>query len=233
MTPIDPVSLSVGAALLLGLGFGAGPCNVACLPFLGPVFMAGSGGVRSSWRVLLPFSLGRLSGYALLGTAAGSAGVIVTDWIAHPWVHWLLGGATIVVAFSILWRRRRPVGCAGERVSIRTEVEIAPPSIGRKSTLPGGLFFMGAGMALNPCAPLTTVVLAAATTASLQAGAALGIAFGFGAVLLPTLIFALGVAHFGEQVRIHLAQWRKPLENASVGLLLLLGTATAMGWIQV
>ncbi|MCB1760374.1 MAG: sulfite exporter TauE/SafE family protein [Gammaproteobacteria bacterium] len=233
MTPIDPVSLGVGSALLLGLGFGAGPCNVACLPFLGPVFMAGSGGVRGSWRVLLPFSLGRLSGYALLGAAAGSLGVIVTDWIVHPWVHWLLGGATIVVALSILRRRRTSLGCASERASSRRVVGIEPRTIGRRSTMPGGLFFMGAGMALNPCAPLTMVVLAAATTASPQAGAALGVAFGVGAVLLPTLIFALGVAHLGEQVRLHLAQWRTPLESASVALLLLLGTATAMGWVQV
>ena len=57
-------TLTFGAALLLGLGFGAGPCNIACLPFLGPVFVASGGGVRRAWRVLLPFSLGRLTGYA-------------------------------------------------------------------------------------------------------------------------------------------------------------------------
>ena len=90
---------------------------------------------------------------------------------------------------------------------------------------------MGTGMALNPCAPLTTVIVAAATTASALAGLTLGLGFGLGAVLLPTLIFAVGVAHFGNQVREHLRQWRLALENASVGLLLLLGTGTALGWI--
>ena len=90
---------------------------------------------------------------------------------------------------------------------------------------------MGTGMAFNPCAPLTTVILASATTASALAGLSLGLGFGLGAVLLPTLIFALGVAHFGKQVREHLWQWRRTLENASVGLLLLIGTGTALGWI--
>ncbi len=102
MTPLEPVVLSFGAALLLGLGFGAGPCNITCLPYLGPVFTATEGGIRNSWRLLLPFSLGRMSGYALLGAAAGWAGLIAQQWIDAPWVRWLLGGGTILVALSIL-----------------------------------------------------------------------------------------------------------------------------------
>ena len=232
MMPLEPVSLSFGAALLLGLSFGAGPCNIACLPYLGPVFMTSSEGIRGSWRTLLPFSLGRLTGYALLGTAAGTVGLFVQDWITGAWVRWLLGGATILVALSLLWRQRckaaapmKPRGRQGITVPIT-----APPEQG-KAMLPGGLFLMGMGMALNPCAPLTTVILAAATTASALAGLSLGLGFGLGAVILPSLVFALGVAHFGSQVRQHLGQWRRALERASVALLLLLGAGTALGWI--
>ncbi|MES9857600.1 MAG: sulfite exporter TauE/SafE family protein [Sedimenticola sp.] len=251
MTPLEPVVLSFGAALLLGLGFGAGPCNITCLPYLGPVFTATEGGIRNSWRLLLPFSLGRMSGYALLGAAAGWAGLIAQQWIDAPWVRWLLGGGTILVALSILWRRRYPPvqcdrGKASKGKSIATKIsvhgskamEIAIAGASKKqnnhreiNTLPAGLFLMGMGMALNPCAPLTTVVLAAATTASMLAGLSLGLGFGIGAIIIPTLIFAFGVAHFGEQVRHHLRQWQTTLENTSVGLLLLLGTGTAMGWV--
>ncbi len=88
MMPLVPVSLSFGAALLLGLSFGSGPCNIACLPYLGPVFVATGNGVRQAWRTLLPFSLGRMTGYALLGGAAGWAGLLVEEWIASPWVCW-------------------------------------------------------------------------------------------------------------------------------------------------
>jgi sulfite exporter TauE/SafE len=91
---------------------------------------------------------------------------------------------------------------------------------------------MGLGMAFNPCAPLSTIILAAATSASLLAGASLGMGFALGAVLVPTLIFAFGVAHFGHQIRLHLAQHRIALENTSIGLLLLIGCATALGWIN-
>ena len=231
MMPLVPVSLSFGAALLLGLSFGSGPCNIACLPYLGPVFVATGNGVRQAWRTLLPFSLGRMTGYALLGGAAGWAGLLVEEWIASPWVRWLLGGATVLVALSILWRRRRKSpGCS--KSSQHTSHEVPLKTLEKPAPLlPGGLFFMGMGMALNPCAPLTTVILAAATTASMAAGLSLGVGFGLGAVFIPTLIFAFGVAHFGAQIREHLSEWRLTLENASVGLLVVMGVGTGMGWI--
>lgn len=232
MTPLEPVVLSFGAVLLLGLGFGAGPCNIACLPYLGPVFVATGEGVRNAWRILLPFSAGRVVGYSLLGGLSGFLGLIVQDWIAAPWVRWVLGGATIIVALSLLWRRRlRGVGCSVKKQTSMT-VEMTPANKSEATpTLPGGLFVMGMGMALNPCAPLTTVILAAATAGSAYAGLMLGVGFGVGAVLAPTLIFALGVAHFGAQVKLHLSRWGNSLENASVALLILMGIGTAMGWI--
>ncbi len=231
MIPLTPVSLSFGAALLLGLSFGSGPCNIACLPYLGPVFLSTDNGVRRAWRTILPFSLGRMAGYALLAGAAGGVGLLVEDWIASPWVRWLLGGATILVALSILWRRYRgKLSCskAARQQSVQVQLDVSKES---PPLLPGGLFLMGMGMALNPCAPLTTVILASATTASILAGLSLGIGFGLGAVFIPTLIFAFGVAHFGAQIRQHLGEWRTALENTSVGLLILMGIGTAMGWI--
>ena len=234
MMPIEPVSLSFGAALLLGLSFGSGPCNIACLPYLGPVFTSHDHGIKGAWRTLLPFSLGRVTGYTLLAGAAGWAGLWVEDLVAGPWVRWLLGGATILVALSILWRRRR-TGCGAncgtsQRVGFESPPSISASHIPDKS-LPGGLYLMGLGMAFNPCAPLTTLILAAATSASILTGVSLGAGFALGAVLLPTLIFAFGVAHFGQQIRHHLTHHRTALENTSVGLLILIGCATAMGWI--
>ena len=234
MTPLEPVILSVGAALLLGLGYGAGPCNIACLPYLGPVFAATDGGIRNAWRTLLPFSLGRITGSALLGGVAGGLGLLVEDWLASPWVRWVLGLATVLVALSLLFRRRE--GCS--KTSCQTTTEVALPSQGQPKDdksggrmLPGSLFLMGLGMAMNPCAPLTTVVLASATSASIITGISLGTGFALGAVFVPTWVFAFGVAHFGEQIRRHLTQHRLALENTSVALLVLTGTATAMGWI--
>ena len=89
--------LSFGAAMLLGLGFGAGPCNITCLPYLGPVLLADGG----AWRVVLPFSLGRLSGYAMLGAVAGSLGEIIIAQLENGPVGLLLGGAAaFLLAFQ-------------------------------------------------------------------------------------------------------------------------------------
>jgi sulfite exporter TauE/SafE len=234
MIPIEPVSLSFGAAMLLGLSFGAGPCNIACLPYLGPVFTTSDNGIGGAWRTLLPFSLGRISGYTLLAGAAGWAGLWVEDLVAGPWVRWLLGGATILVALSILWRRRRSgcqSTCSTTQVVTLENRQPQEKTYKGHSSLPGSLYLMGLGMAFNPCAPLTTIILAAATSASLLAGASLGVGFALGAVALPTLIFAFGVAHFGYQIRLHLAHHRTALENTSIGLLVMIGCATALGWI--
>ncbi len=232
MTPLEPVILSFGAAFLLGLGYGAGPCNLACLPYLGPVFAVSEGGIRRSWRTLLPFSLGRLFGYTLLGGLAGGLGLLVQDGLASPWVRWLLGGATVMAALSILLRRRQACRAAcGEQDSIPVSQLTSTPRQASRFGLTGSLFLMGFGMALNPCAPLTTVMLASATSASIITGISLGAGFALGAVFVPTWVFALGVAHFGEQIRQHLSQHRVALENTSVVLLVLTGTATAMGWI--
>ncbi|MEJ2621497.1 MAG: sulfite exporter TauE/SafE family protein [Candidatus Thiodiazotropha sp.] len=234
MIPIEPVSLSFGSALLLGLSFGAGPCTIACLPYLGPVFIGSGQHDRGAWRTLLPFSLGRITGYTLLAGAAGWAGLWVEDLVAEPWVRWFLGGATILVALSIIFRRQsKPCESA-----CQASLSMAPGEISSNLTLvplsrkglPSSLYLMGFGMALNPCAPLTTLILAAATSASLLNGVVLGAGFAMGAVFLPTLIFATGLAHFAQQVRHHLNRHRLALENTSIGLLILIGCATALGW---
>ena len=102
----DPIALTVTSALLMGLAFGAGPCNITCLPYLGPVFVAADNCARQAWRVVLPFSLGRLFSYSLLGVIAGSLGQALQSSLESPWVSWLLGGATIAVGVSLLWRRQ-------------------------------------------------------------------------------------------------------------------------------
>ncbi len=226
----EAVTLSFAAALVLGLGFGAGPCNIACLPYLAPVFLAGDSRVGSSWRVILPFSLGRVCGYSLLGLSAGWLGGDLADRLDLAPTHWILGGATLLVALALWWRRGRNPAC-GEGNTAR----VAPPTVskpqGGGNLLPSGLFFVGAGLALNPCLPLGTVLMAAAASGSGSAGLSLGIGFGIGAALIPALVFGVGMAHFGTEVRNHLAQWRPRLEQAGIAMLIIMGIGTATGWI--
>lgn len=230
---LETISLSIPMAMAMGLAFGAGPCNITCLPYLGPVLVAGENGQRQAWRTVLPFSLGRLAGYSLLGLTAGALGQALQGWLATPLVGWLLGGATIVVGLSLLWRRNSgPSACKGGNSVAVPLKELSKSAKGTTATLPGGLFVMGAGMALNPCAPLGTVLLAASTTGSAVAGLGLGLGFGAGAVVVPALLFAFGVAHFGRQLREHLQRWRPGLEVGASAMLILLGLTTVLGWVK-
>lgn len=222
---MESLTLTFSAALIMGLIFGAGPCNITCLPYLGPVFL-GSEGTRP-WRVVVPFSLGRLAGYSGLGAVAGALGYAATSWLENGTAGLVLGVATVLAGLLLLRRRRRVCGQSAPGAT-------QPLRPAKKGTggFPLTLFAMGAGMALNPCAPLGTVLLAAAATAQPVPGASLGLGFGIGAVLIPGALFGLLVAHFGDQVRAHLSRWEGRLQAGAGSLLVALGTFTIFGWIQ-
>jgi len=241
MLQVDPATMTFSLAVAMGLIFGLGPCNLSCLPYLGPVFFARGGGVRHSWRTIVPFSLGRLTGYSTLGLLSGLMGQVMQDNLDAVWVRQFLGSATIMVGVGLLLlsAKKQQKHChvttvskaagSGATVSGADSPEVLKridhkPAL--QNILPGGLFFMGLGMALNPCAPLGTIMLASSATASAMLGLSLGFGFGFGAILMPSIIFGVGVAYFGEQIRIQMQDWRTGLEKISAVLLILMGAST-------
>jgi len=216
----------------MGLAFGAGPCTITCLPYLGPVLFS----ERRSWRAVTLFSLGRLTGYTALGAVSGAAGRAITAWVEDGTAALVLGLATILVGILLLRRIGGRNACgAGKRESTK-EVPLQPlveeKSAPSAAAWNGGLFFMGMGMAFNPCVPLGSVLLAAAATAQVLDGAWLGLGFGVGAVFIPTLVFGGAVAWFGRQMRTNLGGLRLVAERGAAVLLVVLGSATALGFIQ-
>ena len=240
-----PETLLIGfsSALIMGLAFGAGPCNITCLPYLGPVFLGQKNqGFKGSWKTILPFSLGRLTGYTLLGAVAGGLGLSVTKLIEEGIALQLLGLATILAGLFLLFSGKLNKNKACQSRHSNAAVQEQEPVLFRKKPEPArkksglylsvSLFSMGTGMALNPCLPLLTILSVAATMANPVDGAKLGIAFGLGAVVIPTLFFGLAIAWFSQQVKFNLSEWRKPLEKASAYMLILLGVSTLFGWVQ-
>lgn len=228
LMPAAPVGLPM--AFTLGFAFGMGPCLLACLPYLGPVFLNSDGGVRQSWRILLPLSLGRLTGYTGFGLACGLAGQIVDAAVGPGQARLVLGVAAVMVGAAMIRRlvagRRRCAAAPppGQAVPLtRLAAQPATP------LMPGGLYLMGLAMALTPCAPLGVVLVAAAALASATGGALLGLAFGLGAVLVPGLVYGLGVAYFGRQLRQQLGPWRSHIELLSAGLLIGTGAGHLLG----
>lgn len=225
---MEILSLTLGSALLMGLAFGAGPCNVTCLPYLGPVFLSGDDSWSNRLHTVVPFSLGRMSGYALLGAVAGGAGYAATEWFEQGVAGMVLGLAAITLGVMMIARASKSQTCTTRM----NEGEQVIQPLHAPRTMPLPLFMMGGGMALNPCAPLATVLLAAAVTGDATQGMVLGLAFGVGAVIVPALLFSLVVAHFGAQVREHLFARRTALERMAGSLLIMVGIMTMTGWIK-
>ncbi|MFC1602954.1 sulfite exporter TauE/SafE family protein [Pseudomonadota bacterium] len=223
MVEIDTTAMTFSLAMGMGLVFGLGPCNISCLPYLGPVFLARDGGLKHSWRTIVPFSMGRLSGYTLLGLFAGLTGQIIDERLDTPWVPMILGGATILVGLSLLFSNKPMSGCSSSSVTSSRFSKFIP-KLNIKRFLPDGLFFMGFGMALNPCAPLNKVILAASATTSAIAGFTLGLGFGLGAILVPAVVFGVGMAYVGNQLRAQMAEWRTTLERTSAVMLIFMGS---------
>jgi uncharacterized protein len=224
VTPIEQTLLTLPMAMLLGLMFGMGSCTIACLPFLGPIFIASEGGVRRSWRIMLPFSLGRLASYAGLAALAGFSGQILGSGVAGQELRWLLGLAAVLLGIALLLRRPTGSACAhkgGVRVGdIRDE--------SAQALMPGGLFLLGAGMALSPCAPLGSVIFSAATGASAWHGLWLGLGFGLGAIVIPTIFYGIGFAWFGSRLREQLHNSHKYIVRLSAALLIFSGVGNLL-----
>ena len=230
---MEAMTLTFTAALLAGLVFGAGPCNITCLPYLGPVFLAQEGGWRRSLATVIPFSLGRLVGYTLLGTVAGYAGQTATRWLEQGPAAWILGGAAVLLGITVIRRAGKGVSCTTKRtIPAEQTITLDKAKPARVRTMPLGLFGLGLGMAFNPCVPLGSVLAVSAASADPLVGLELGLAFGLGAVIIPALLFSVVVAHFGAQVRQHLQNWRQSLERAAGGLLVMMGMLTVAGWVQ-
>jgi len=216
---------AIGLPMALGLGmlYGLGPCLVSCLPYLGPVFLNADQGVRQSWKILLPLSLGRLTVYSGFGAISGWWGARFVAGVEGWVVHLAIGLAMLLVGVSLLSRRCRGSSCkagsAGEAVVAWSSRK--PPAA--TQMMPFGLFLMGVGMALTPCAPLSAVLISSAATGSSGLGALLGLCFGLGAITAPSLVYGVVVAYFGEQLRARLGTWLPRLEGLSAGLLVAVG----------
>jgi sulfite exporter TauE/SafE len=210
-------------ALALGLAYGLGPCLISCLPYLGPVFLARDFSLRRSWRVVLPLSLGRLLGYGGFGLLAGLAGNVMKDGAAAPAVRLVVGAAAVMIGLALLWRRPACAAAVDTVGAARPLVRSEP-----RPLLPGGLFLMGLGMALTPCAPLGVVLFSAAAGASAAYGLALGLAFGLGAIVVPGLVYGIGAAYLGARLRAELNDWRPALERLAAGLLILVGLSNLL-----
>jgi sulfite exporter TauE/SafE len=223
MTP-DAGALSLGAALVAGIA-GSGHCLGMCGGIAGALAMRRpQASFGTKLALALAYNLSRITSYAVAGALAGLLGrtlLHAVDVKPLSIAFRVVAGAIMVAAALQLlfgWRLLGPLESAGSGLWRR----IAPWA-GRQGQAGGLGGAIGLGLAWGwlPCGMTYSMLLLAATTASVPLGAAVMLAFGLGT--LPSMVTA--TVAFERMAR--LLSSRATLRNVAGALLLAFGLYTA------
>jgi uncharacterized protein len=226
MSALDAGSLSLGAALIAGFA-GSGHCLSMCGGIAGALAMRNStstAGGGSRVALALAYNFARIASYTLAGALAGLLGqtLLRAVNVAPLSIAFrVLAGAIMVAAAGRLlfgWRLLDPLEAAGSGLWRR--VMPARGRVAQRKGLPGAI---GLGLAWGwlPCGLTYSMLLLAATTASVANGALVMAAFGAGT--LPAMVSA--TVAFERAAR--LLASRATLRKAAGALLLAFGAWTA------
>uniref|UniRef100_UPI0025D42FC3 sulfite exporter TauE/SafE family protein n=1 Tax=Sulfuricurvum sp. TaxID=2025608 RepID=UPI0025D42FC3 len=81
----------------VALSYGATACMLTCMPLLSPILLANSATRQQSLKVLLPVSLGRISGYTALSLISYLGATMIKALISDTiLMGYLLGSVTLI-----------------------------------------------------------------------------------------------------------------------------------------
>ena len=205
---------SPAAAFVAGL-----VTSLHCVGMCGPLSCAlmparGQGG--DAPVVSTVYHVSRLSGYALLGAAAGAFGRAPLLWLSESWLRWLPWLLVLIfVALALRWDRFLPKLMVLGRLNWRLQAWIR----GRSRLQAAAA--LGLATPLLPCGPLYFLVSLALLSGSAVRGVEVMLAFGLGTV--PLLWLAQSQFHW---IRRKLT----PLWLGRVRTTLALATALVISW---
>lgn len=190
---LDMGTVSLWAALLAGLA-GSGHCLAMCGGVAGALAMrsnATGASHRSRLALAVAYNVARIASYTLAGAIAGLLGdaLLRTVDVAPLSIalRVLAGGIMIAAAGRLMfgWRLLDPLEAAGSRMWRRILPRVGA---GAQRAGIGGAVSLGLAWGCLPCGLSYSMLLLAATTANVLAGALVMAAFGFGT--LPAMLTA-------------------------------------------
>lgn len=208
---------------LIGLSFGATACMFTCMPFLSPLLLTNSSNLKESLGVMIPFSLGRVTSYISIALVSSWSAFLVKEIINNKSIsQTILGVATIVVALFILKNTfsNKPSCCSSTQQNKKPQNKFA-------------YFFMGAGISLNPCVPVMTLVTTSAYATNSFEAFSFGLIFGLGAISASFLVFGVILSKMAQEIMMELKKYKKHIEVFAASLLLLVGIMTLNGYISL
>ena len=214
-------SLAYTSLFLMGLSYGATACMLSCMPFLSPILLANSRSISHAMAVVLPFSVGRVVSYILMAILASLSAQYVKSIIDNPAISQIiLGSATLIIAIVMFYRsyQNRPSACSSQK-----------PTISKTSV--AAYFAMGLSISLNPCAPILTLIAAAANSASISNAGLMGLSFGLGAIGATVLFYGFFISSVAREIISQFSHHKRDIERVAALLLVLVAISVFNGWL--
>lgn len=213
--------LAYTSLFFIGLSYGATACMLSCMPFLSPILLANSRSVSHAMAVVLPFSIGRVVSYMLIATLASVSTIQIKNIIDNPAISQIiLGSATMLIAIVMFYRSYKDSSghCSSSK-----------PTSSKTSIV--GYFTMGLAISLNPCAPILTLIAAAANSSTMSNAAFMGLSFGLGAIGATILFYGFLISSVAREIVTQFGQHKKTIERIAALLLALVSISVFNGWI--
>ncbi|MDD3769879.1 MAG: sulfite exporter TauE/SafE family protein [Sulfuricurvum sp.] len=205
---------------ILALSYGATACMFTCMPLLSPILLANSTTRQQSLKVLLPISLGRISGYIVLALIAYTSAYALKAYISDKTLMgYLLGTITIILSIRLWFSLRASVSCCHTTKSTPANAF--------------ALFFTGVLLSMSICAPVVTMMTLSATSSSFLWAFTYGLTFGLGATLLWFFFYSVVMTAILKDVLKHLSEYRKVLQHTAPLVLAGVGIAIFNGWLHL
>jgi sulfite exporter TauE/SafE len=201
MTVLEQISNTYLASLVLGLQYGLTFCASACLPYI-VRYIAGIGaGFKTSIKIKAVYNSGRIVAYAIIGTAVGLVGTVITEEILASYQQYTsitFGAIATVIGAAIILKKietcnftqRQPQSDRFGLSKLTTKFDLRA-------------FSFGLSRGLIVCPPLVALLLCSLTISQVNC-TAMAILFGAGTALSPVLFLGgvsgglLNTRRYGE-----------------------------------
>jgi len=214
-------ALSLMTLFVVALSYGATACMLSCMPMLSPILLANTATRQKSLKILLPITVGRITGYTLLSVAAFIGSTLIQSVIKDKiLMGYLLGSLTLILALRLWSTLRASSSCCS--------TSTLPKSQGKAT-----LFATGILLSMSLCAPVVTMMTLSAATSSLGWAIVNGLVFGLGATLLWFFFFSVLLTTVLKESLRHLQPYRRILEHSAPFILAGVGIAIFAGWIHL
>lgn len=134
----------------------------------------------------------------------------------------VLGSATMLIAVVMFYRtfeQGSSHNCSSKTTNAQTSII--------------GYFSMGLAISLNPCAPIMTLIAAAANSSSLSNAAFMGLSFGLGAIGATVLFYGFLISSIAREIVSQFGHHKKNIERLAAILLVIVAVSVFNGWLTL